>query len=58
MAADALQQGSLLHARFPGLVDGTWVEAGIDLFAILVVLVGEVRFVAGFCGPRLRVANA
>jgi|APEBP8051073178_1049388.scaffolds.fasta_scaffold00054_175 uncharacterized membrane protein len=40
---------SLLHARFPGLVEGlTWVEAGIDLFAILVVLVGVARFVAGF----------
>jgi uncharacterized membrane protein len=40
---------SLLHARFPGLVDGlAWVEAGIDLIAIAVMLVGVLRFVTGF----------
>jgi uncharacterized membrane protein len=40
---------SLLHARFPGLVELlAWVEAGIDLFAIGVMLVGVVRFVTGF----------
>jgi uncharacterized membrane protein len=40
---------SLLHARFPGLVEGlTWVEAGIDLCAIAVMLIGVVRFLAGF----------
>jgi uncharacterized membrane protein len=40
---------SLLHARFPGLVEGlTWVEAGVDLFAILVMLIGVARFAAGF----------
>lgn len=40
---------SLLHARFPGLVEGlAWVEAGIDLFAIAVMLVGVLRFLAGF----------
>jgi uncharacterized membrane protein len=40
---------SLLHARFPGLVEGlSWVEAGIDLAAIAVMLVGVLRFLAGF----------
>ena len=40
---------SLLHARFPELVEGlAWVEAGIDLFAIAVMLVGVLRFVTGF----------
>jgi uncharacterized membrane protein len=48
---DLLPRGkeSLLHARFPGLIDGlTWVEAGIDLFAILVMLIGVARFLAEF----------
>ena len=40
---------SLLHAHFPALVEGlTWVEAGIDLFAITVMLIGVLRFVADF----------
>ncbi len=40
---------SLLHARFPELVEAlAWVEAGIDLFAIAVMLVGVLRFVTGF----------
>jgi len=40
---------SLLHARFPGLVEMlAWVEAGIDLFAIGIMLVGVLRFVTGF----------
>lgn len=40
---------SLLHAEFPGLVEAlTWVEAGIDLFAIAVMLIGVVRFMAEF----------
>ncbi len=40
---------SLLHARLPGLVDAlAWVEAGIDLFAIAVMLLGVLRFAAGF----------
>ena len=44
---------SLLHARFPGLVEAlTWVEAGIDLFAILVMLVGVLRFAAAFPGAE------
>jgi len=40
---------SLLHAEFPGLVEAlTWVEAGIDLFAIAVMLIGVARFMAEF----------
>jgi uncharacterized membrane protein len=40
---------SLLYTRFPGLVDAlAWVEAGIDLFAITVMLLGVLRFAAGF----------
>jgi uncharacterized membrane protein len=40
---------SLLHAHLPALVEGlTWVEAGIDLFAITVMLIGVLRFVANF----------
>jgi len=40
---------SLLHAHFPALVEAlTWVEAGIDLFAITVMLIGVMRFAADF----------
>ena len=40
---------SLLHAHLPALVEAlTWVEAGIDLFAITVMLIGVLRFVADF----------
>jgi uncharacterized membrane protein len=40
---------SLLHTRFPGLIEAlAWVEAGIDLVAIAVMLVGVLRFLAGF----------
>jgi uncharacterized membrane protein len=52
-AADLLDKGkeSLLHARFPGLVEAlTWVEAGIDLFAILIMLIGVARFGSDFFG--------
>lgn len=48
---DLMSRGkeSLLHAEFPGLVEAlTWVEAGIDLVAIAVMLIGVLRFVAGF----------
>lgn len=50
-ASDLLPRGkeSMLHAEFPGLVEVlTWVEAGIDLIAIAVMLIGVLRFVAGF----------
>ena len=40
---------SLLHAHLPALVKGLgWVEAGIDLFAITVMLIGVLRFLASF----------
>ena len=40
---------SLLHARFPGLVEVlAWIEAGIDLIAIAVMLIGVARFLLGF----------
>jgi uncharacterized membrane protein len=40
---------SLLHARFPGLVEVlAWIEAGIDLIAIAVMLIGVARFLVGF----------
>jgi uncharacterized membrane protein len=40
---------SLLHAHLPALVQGlSWVEAGIDLFAITVMLIGVLRFGADF----------
>ena len=46
---------SLLHTQFPGLVEGlTWVEAGIDLFAILVMLAGVLRFAVAFFGAERR----
>ncbi|MCF1709553.1 DUF1622 domain-containing protein [Tabrizicola sp. J26] len=46
---------SLLNTRFPGLVEVlTWVEAGIDLFAILVMLAGVLRFAAAFLGAERR----
>lgn len=40
---------SVLHANFAGLVAALeWVAAGIDLFAIFVMLIGAVRFGIGF----------
>ncbi|PZR00891.1 MAG: hypothetical protein DI533_00665 [Cereibacter sphaeroides] len=40
---------SLLDARFPGLVEVLgWVEAGIDLLAIAIMLIGVGRFVMDF----------
>lgn len=40
---------SLLHAHLPALAEAlTWVEAGIDLFAITVMLIGVMCFVADF----------
>ncbi len=46
---------SLLHADFPCLVEVlTWVGAGNDLFAIIVMLIGVLRFVAVFLAPRSR----
>lgn len=40
---------SLLHARFPGLVEAlSWAGAGIDFMAIVVMLIGAVRFLGGF----------
>jgi uncharacterized membrane protein len=45
---------SLLHARFPQLVDAlAWVEAGIDLFAIAVMLIGVLRFGSSFLQAEL-----
>lgn len=48
---DLLSRGkqSLLHTDFPGLIEAlAWVEAAIDLFAILVMLLGVARFVVAF----------
>jgi uncharacterized membrane protein len=46
---------SLLHSTFPGLIHALgWVEAGIDLFAITVMLVGVLRFVASFLRSETR----
>jgi uncharacterized membrane protein len=40
---------SLLDARFPGLVEAlNWVGAGIDLAAIVIMLVGVARFLGDF----------
>lgn len=39
----------VLHERLPGLVAGLeWVTAALDLIAIAVMLLGALRFVAGF----------
>lgn len=45
-----LAQGpGVLHERLPGLVAGLeWVTAALDLIAIAVMLLGALRFVAGF----------
>jgi uncharacterized membrane protein len=49
---------SLLHADFPGLVEAlTWVGAGIDLFAIIVMLIGVLRFVGGFLSAEVSGAD-
>ena len=39
---------TILHGHFAWLVEGLeWIAAGIDLFAILVLLIGAARFIAG-----------
>lgn len=44
----------VLHAEFPLLVEGLeWVAAGIDLFSILLLLVGALRFMAGVVRAEL-----
>jgi uncharacterized membrane protein len=38
----------VLHREFPALVEALeWVAAGIDLFGILLLLVGGIRFILG-----------
>ena len=42
---------SLLNAHLPGLVEALdWVGAGIDLFAIAIMLIGVARFALDFAG--------
>jgi uncharacterized membrane protein len=50
---DSIWQGgateSLLHSHLPGLVTAlNWLGAAVDLFAIAVMLIGVVRFLADF----------
>lgn len=45
---DLESEGGVLHGHLGWLVEALeWVAAGIDLFAILVLLVGAARFMAG-----------
>lgn len=40
---------SVLHGEFPGLVETLgWVTAGIEVFSIVVMLIGATRFIRGF----------
>lgn len=50
-----LGQGpGVLHERLPALVEGLeWVTAALDLIAIAVMLLGALRFVAGFLGAEV-----
>ena len=57
---------TVLHASLPLLVEALeWIAAGIDLFAILLLVIGALRFMAGFIraelrrdsGQRLRTSN-
>ncbi|MRX50324.1 DUF1622 domain-containing protein [Paracoccus sp. S-4012] len=58
---DYVREGSILHQRFDWLVEALeWAATGINLFAVAVLLVGALRFVAGFLkaeigGPEARV---
>jgi uncharacterized membrane protein len=46
---------SILHAHFAGLVAALeWVSAGIDLFAIGVMLIGALRFGVGFLAAEVQ----
>ncbi len=45
---------NVLHARFPGFVEAMdWVSAGIDAAAIAIILIGALRFLAGFLGAEM-----
>ena len=44
----------VLHERFPALLDAlAWVSAGIDLFAVLLLVIGAGRFVVGVARSEL-----
>jgi uncharacterized membrane protein len=46
---DYVREGSHLHGHLDWLVEAIkWAATGIDLFAILVLLIGGARFVLGF----------
>jgi uncharacterized membrane protein len=46
---DYAREGGHLHGRLDWLVEAIeWTATGIDLFAILVLLIGAARFVFGF----------
>lgn len=46
---DYVREGGILHGQLDWLVEAIeWVATGIDLFAIVVLLIGAVRFVIGF----------
>ena len=60
---DEESQGFLEYAREGGVLHGElewaihwleWVVTAIELFAILVLLLGAVRFVVGFVGAEMR----
>ncbi|KEJ98003.1 Uncharacterized membrane protein [Pseudosulfitobacter pseudonitzschiae] len=46
---------TVLHASLPLLVEVLeWIAAGIDLFAILLLVIGALRFMVGFIRAELR----
>lgn len=64
---DFVREGGILHTRFDRLVEGLeWAATAINLFAVAVLLIGAVRFAAGFlraefsreAPTRVRRANA
>lgn len=46
---DYVREDTILHGEVDWLVHGLeWIAAGIDLFACLILVIGGLRFVAGF----------
>ena len=52
---DYAREGGVLHGELEWLIHGLeWLVTGIDLFAILVLLLGAVRFVVGFAQAEMK----
>lgn len=55
MTGEPAAVSDVLHGELSGLVGALeWVTAGIDIIAIVIMLIGALRFIAGFAGAELR----